>query len=396
MPRGIDHQRFALLFVDDEEPTLRQFDKFFSRGFKVFTAPDVDTAQELLERHGDEIGVVISDQRMPGRRGVELLDWVRERHPRIVRILTTGYSDLQEAIDAVNRGEIFRYITKPWNPRALTDELMHALELHALRRERDLFVEEKLSVRQRQTQSERLRDLVAMAAMLPDLRRPLHAVRALLVQLADLAPNPPEAAADQWAELDHWGLMHKETRSSFELGRHVAGMLGGDTHGFDDSVDPLELIKAAEERESGASPLKLDLPDSLPLLNGNAPLLRRLFELLLDEARRLRGENGIELAAEALAEGLRFTLTLPSATLPPAGGTLLNAPPGADPVALPLHGDLLAAYLIAYHHGGSLSITGEDGLRLILNLPTDPLSVVEEPLDEEWIEEVLVRFEGWE
>ena len=166
--------------------------------------------------------------------------------------------------------------------------------------------------------------------------------------------------------------------------------------GFDDTVDPLELIKAAEEREAGVSPLELDLPDPLPLLNGNAPLLRRLFELLLDEARRLHGEGGIELAAEAVAEGLRVTLTPPRSALPPAGGTLLNSPPGADPVTLPLPGDLLAVYLIAFHHGGSLSITEENGLRLILNLPTDPLSIAEEPLDEAWIEEVLVRFEGWE
>ena len=396
MGRGIDYQRFAVLFVDDEEPTLRLFDKFFSRTLRVFTAPSVDEAALVLEEHGDEIGVLITDQRMPGRRGVELLDLVRERFPDMVRILTTGYSDIQEAIDAVNRGEIFRYISKPWNAEALRDELMHALELFTLRRERALFLDEKLSVRQRQTQSERLRDLVAMSGALPGLRHPLHGLRALLGQLIELAPSPPTAGeAADWTELDHWGLIHRESRAMHELGRHLAHMVGGGGE-LDGAVEPLALLRAALQTPLGRA-VQAHLPDTLPALRGDRQLLERLLALLLTEIERLHGDAPVELTAAPAGDGVRITFTLTGGRPTPATGTLLTSPPGADALHLPLHGDLFAAFLIAHHHGGTVELTATDeGLTVALELPSDPRTVDRPPLEEEWMEEILVRLEGWD
>ena len=110
---------YAILFVDDEEKTRKYFDRAFAREYRVLTAPSVAQARELLEKHGNEIGVLISDQRMPEEKGVVLLRHAREHYPHIVRILTTAYSDLDDAIESVNSGEILRYITKPWDLKLL-------------------------------------------------------------------------------------------------------------------------------------------------------------------------------------------------------------------------------------------------------------------------------------
>lgn len=392
MQSAIDYKRFAVLFVDDEAPTVRLFDKYYSKYLRVFTAGSVDAAAEVLEAHGEEIGVLITDQRMPGRQGVDLLKLVRKRYPDIVRILTTGYTDLADAIEAVNRGEIFRYITKPWNPTALRDELMHAMELFVLRRERDLFVEEKLSVRQHQTQSDRLRDLVAMCGSLPGVRRPLHAVRSLLLQLIELAPTPP---IEGWEELDHWGLIHKETQSMLALGRRVSRAFAGGALEVDETLDAGALISAALERAGN----KVDgsaLPSSLPTIQGNGRLLEQLFGLLLMEAGRLRGEEAVRLVAEEVSGALHLRVEIPGATLPPPKGTLLSSPPGTKVDELPLHGELLAAYLIAHHHGGSIELSGRDGVTLDLRLPTAPIEITDDALEEDWMEEILVRFEGWD
>lgn len=145
MEQRIDSKRYAVLFVDSEERTLRLARKFFSPHFRVLTASSVDAAAKILDGHGGEIGVIVADSRLPGTSGQVLLDLVRERYPEIPRILTTTTSDFQEMVLAVNRGEIFRYLPKPWNATALADELMHALELFTLRTERALLLEGRLS-----------------------------------------------------------------------------------------------------------------------------------------------------------------------------------------------------------------------------------------------------------
>lgn len=117
----------TILYVDDEEQALKYFDKIFSKHFSILTASSTDEALKLLEEKASQVAVIITDQRMPKRPGVELLAQVRDQYPHIVRILTTAYAELDNAIDAVNVGQIFRYITKPWNIAELKSTLNQAL-----------------------------------------------------------------------------------------------------------------------------------------------------------------------------------------------------------------------------------------------------------------------------
>lgn len=103
----------TLLLVDDEERILRSLRMLFFAGYTVHTATDPEEAMRILREQ--RVHVIVSDQRMPMMQGAELLRRAREISPATMRILLTGYSDLEASIASVNEGEVFRYLTKPWS-----------------------------------------------------------------------------------------------------------------------------------------------------------------------------------------------------------------------------------------------------------------------------------------
>ena len=153
-----------ILYVDDEAMALKYFERLVGPIAPVLTAISVEEGKEMLRTRGAEIAVLVSDQRMPGAHGNELLRYAREHHPSIVRMLTTAYSEMGEAIEAINSGEIYRYITKPWDLESLRADLKNALELAELRNERDSLVREKMLVQQQQLLASRITELALVCA----------------------------------------------------------------------------------------------------------------------------------------------------------------------------------------------------------------------------------------
>ncbi len=126
--------RHAVLFVDDEINILRALQRLLrSEQVTVRTASRAGEALEILAEH--PIQVVVSDQRMPDASGVDLLATVRERHPDVVRLMLTGYTEMNIAVDAINRGQVYRLITKPWNDDELRATLRQAFDHWDLKRE---------------------------------------------------------------------------------------------------------------------------------------------------------------------------------------------------------------------------------------------------------------------
>jgi response regulator RpfG family c-di-GMP phosphodiesterase len=115
--------KIKILYVDDEENNLFSFKATFRLKYQVFTAISGTKAIQVLDEHPD-IEIIFTDQRMPEMTGVEFLESILPMHPDPVRILLTGYADLSASIDAVNRGKIFHYLSKPWNE----DELHMTIE----------------------------------------------------------------------------------------------------------------------------------------------------------------------------------------------------------------------------------------------------------------------------
>lgn len=119
----------VIIVVDDEIEILKVIKKILEDKFIVKTALSAKEALDLID---DEVHIILADQRMPEMTGAELFKIVRQKHPEIVRILMTGYSDMNAIVDSINEGEIFRYVRKPWEINDLLFTLKEGLQKYKL------------------------------------------------------------------------------------------------------------------------------------------------------------------------------------------------------------------------------------------------------------------------
>ena len=119
--------KISVLYVDDEENNLISFRATFRLKYKIYTALNgIDAIQTV---RNNPIDVIITDQRMPQMTGVEFLEEVIKVDPDPVRILLTGYADMGAVVDAVNKGKIFHYLSKPWSEEELDETIQRAHEI---------------------------------------------------------------------------------------------------------------------------------------------------------------------------------------------------------------------------------------------------------------------------
>ncbi len=124
----MQEEKINILYVDDEENNLISFKAVFRLKYKVYTAISAMEGIKILETKPVEI--IITDQRMPEMTGIEFLEKVLEVYPDPIRILLTGYADMNAVIDAVNKGKIFHYLSKPWNEEELDMTIKRAYEVY--------------------------------------------------------------------------------------------------------------------------------------------------------------------------------------------------------------------------------------------------------------------------
>jgi diguanylate cyclase (GGDEF)-like protein len=133
-------ERCSLLVVDDEPYILPTLKALLSTDFDVLTADSADSARQVFGQR--RVDIVLTDQKMPRQSGVQLLEWVRLHHPQTVRLLMTGFSEVEDAVDAINRGHVYYYVLKPWRQSDLLTILRNAAEKSRLERKRDQLLEE--------------------------------------------------------------------------------------------------------------------------------------------------------------------------------------------------------------------------------------------------------------
>ncbi|VXD16381.1 putative GAF sensor protein [Planktothrix serta PCC 8927] len=134
----MNHQRPKkpkMLVVDDEPDNLDLLYRTFRRNFNVFKAESGVRALEILGDEG-EVAVIISDQRMPEMKGTEFLSKTVPQFPNTVRIILTGFTDIEDLVDAINSGQVYKYITKPWDPNELKAVVERAAETYELLNQR--------------------------------------------------------------------------------------------------------------------------------------------------------------------------------------------------------------------------------------------------------------------
>lgn len=130
MPFTMEKKDFNILYVDDEEQNLVSFKATFRREYNIFTAISGKEGMEIM--HNNNINVIITDQRMPEMTGIQFLEKTLPVYPDTIRMILTGFSDVEAIVEAINTGHVFRYITKPWDEQELSMTIENARQLYSL------------------------------------------------------------------------------------------------------------------------------------------------------------------------------------------------------------------------------------------------------------------------
>ncbi|MBI4658031.1 MAG: response regulator [Verrucomicrobia bacterium] len=415
MDATYDYKRFAILYVDDEEKALKYFKKAFEPHFRILTATNAADGFRILQEHRDAVAVLMTDQRMPGEQGVQLLERARQLRPRILRILATAYSDINAAIDAVNTGAIYKYITKPWKIPELEMTLRRGLEFFMVQQERDQLLKEKLGMIQNLIIADRLASLGILASGLNHhLRNSLVAIRTFL----DLAPaklREEEVDLERLKNPGFWKEFHDHVQTQVSRITDMLSEIGGTAQrsnfAFQTQVDLAEIIARAadtlkERLEQKRVVLDTRFPSSLPLLRVDRWKFQRLFELLLNnELLNVPEGSRISCRARALPGGSAPNWAVELEIHDESRGLPAEAFQSMfDPFLLHTSRDaefginLLTCCFIVCHHGGKIEVKANEGQGLTYRLafPADPQISTAAPEEQSFLAKVLLNESLWE
>jgi putative two-component system response regulator len=160
--------KYKILVVDDETANLRILQRLFAGSFEVFSAASGEDGLKVLSAH--DVALIISDQRMPGMTGVDFLKKAAELRASTVRMILTGYTDIDTLVESINSGVVYRYITKPWSNPDLQQTAKRALEFYEVQKNRHGLEQEKMRMHQRAKAT--IRGYINLALEMLDLKSP--------------------------------------------------------------------------------------------------------------------------------------------------------------------------------------------------------------------------------
>lgn len=325
-----------VLYVDDERANRVVFEKSFANRFRVRTASDGAEALEILK--AESIAVLLTDQRMPGMSGDELLRIVKRDHPDVVRVVITAYSDIEPILAAINEGLVARYIVKPWNREELDQLLRWAIAAWQ-------FSRDSSALQHRLLETERLATLGSIVgAVVHDLNQPVAGMVMNCERLTYLCQALPlvtraTASADlstkERTHLEHLVTELPEIIEDLRMSAdHMRGMTQ-DLHDFlrgtrreaDVATAPVPIIRHAlgvcqdvAVRVRGM--LRYDGPDTLPSVRmSSTELTQVLINLVTNAAQslgsRTTGDGNVVVRAESTAGQINFTVIDNGPGIPP-------------------------------------------------------------------------------
>ncbi len=411
-----NYKKFAILYVDDEEKSLKYFTRAFEDQFWILTASNAQDGLKLLEEHKDEIGLLMTDQRRPGEKGVWLLERARQLRPRIIRILATAYADMEAAIAAVNTGAIYKYVTKPWDPPQLEYTLKRGLEFFLVQRERDQLLREKMSVLHNMMIADRIVSLGLLAAGLS------HHIRNSLVAVKTFLDLAPAKLAEEKLELeglrnpDFWKEYYQNVQGQIEkINNMLKDLWTASERPAFEFRDQVQLHKVVadtvEQLKDGFDSKNIlvenAIPESLPALHVDKPKFYRLFELLLkDEIASLPAGSRVTLSATKSngsapdKSEIQVQVSDNGPGLPKEALRLVFDPfvvRSDTPTEYGIH--LMACYFIVHHHGGRIDARSEhgQGTTFTLRLPLNPeLAAPASKTDTDFVQKALLNDSLWE
>jgi two-component system, probable response regulator PhcQ len=388
MEAQYDYKRFAILYVDDEEKSLKSFSRAFADEFRILTAANAQDGLKLLTEQPGEIAILMTDQRMPGEKGTWLMERARELSPDTLRILVTAYTEFKDAVDAINEGGIYHYVNKPWDPAQLESILKRALEFYLTQRERDQLMKEKVAALRNLLVADRLVSLGMLAAGLSHhIRNALVTVKTFL----DLAPSMMAGEKSDAKVVRHeefWGEYHKNVLGQVDKINNLLKDLWAASEKpdsqFADQVQLHAVVTAATEGMRPALAAKNiqvenQISGTLPALAADQAKLQRLFDLVLkEELANLPAGAQVTFTAEALTgEPAEICIRIKDngPGLPADALQFLFDPfmvRTDSPSEYGIH--LMACFFIVHHHGGRIEAASQpgQGTTFIIYLPLNP------------------------
>ena len=303
-------KKHCLLVVDDEPDLVQSVKDLLRFDYRVLIATRAAEGLQIMER--EKVHIVMSDQRMPEMTGVEFLKHLRDSHPDTVRLLFTAYADLNAVTDAINQGNVYRYISKPWEPDELKTVLRQAVDYYDLQEERRRLIREvQEKNEQLETANEELRRANDMKRAFirvasHELRTPLT----IVMGLSELAKDTPGLKGP----LHNW--MNQINKASIRLNERVdlvVKMLLAER--FDKTLQAMDVplaqllqgaaAEVASFVQQRRQTLTVDVPESLGTVFAEADKLHdSIVQLLVNAIKFTPDEGTIRLSANKSSDGI--------------------------------------------------------------------------------------------
>jgi CheY-like chemotaxis protein len=357
-------RRFGVLYVDDESMSLKYFRELFEGIAPVFTAESVRTGHDVFKQNQEQIGLVLSDQKMPDGLGLDFLATIKANNPRPLRILVTAYADLNSAVGALNDGLLYSYLTKPWDPEDQERRITQALDYFEVIHQRDKLLEEKSLAFQQLTMADKAASMDILSCGLNHhMRNSLTAVHTFL----ELTPLKLEEELGRPArDMEFWGEFYHQTRKQIHRMTGILTNLWEASNSRDlkisDHIDIASLFR-------NAGTLVLDENDPIHFqisgqiieaeVSGDKTKLNQMARLLFQESKtNLKNGGNIEISIfpDAKINGYAISFIDDG---PPVAPEDLNRL--FDPFYVRVDQpnefgmNLVACYLIVFHHGGTMT-----------------------------------------
>jgi len=379
-----------ILYVDDEERALHYFRKCFEEDYIIHTATNAADGYRILEQHGARIGILMSDQRMPGETGVELMERVRLLQPNIIRILVTAYTDYDSAVKAVNDGRVWRYLHKPLDPDQLGLVLAEAAEAYQTALNRELMLCQKADDLRGQLMADKVSGMGILAEGLNHhMRNALTVVRAFI----DLAPMKLMEEIDArhprdpsfWIEMQGQAVGQLERIQSLlthlALASHARKLERADSIILADLLAETQGAYATDFQEKQIR-LSFAIPADFPTLLVHGERFRQLMRLLfIEEISHLQHGDAVHITAHVETDAMGDPHALLILTDNGAwGGPHDSGSNLFDPFYTRSRKpddfgvNMMACFTTMHLHGGTVTARRLDvqGLELTLRLPLDP------------------------
>lgn len=382
--------QYHILYVDDEVKALRYFKQCFEDEYIIHTASNAEEGFHILETYGTRIGILLTDQRMPGESGVELMERARRIHPNLIRILVTAYTDYDSAVKAVNEGRAWRYLHKPLDPEEIGQLIEEAFTSYKIQLDRERLLYEKADDLRAQLMAEKVTGMGILAEGLNHhLRNALTVVRAFI----DLAPMKlmEEIEGRMPRDPNFWVETQSQAQAQIERIQSLLTNVAQASHAKKlsrtDELDFRELLIETQAAYAGHIQEKsllfdIDIDAFVPRLLVHGERFRQLIRLLfIEEITHLRPGDSFRISAKIERDAMGDELAIITLSDNGAWG---SASDSADNLFDPFYTrsrkpddfgvNMMACYVTLHLHGGNVTARrlNPEGLELTMRLPLDP------------------------